>query len=140
MKKYLFLIITIILLGTSGLVFAQNATATRERPIYLEPTALPGVSANASLGTFLGQVFNWGIAIAVALTVVMIIFGGMQYMTTDSWMGKDEGKTKIMDALIGLSIALLSWIILNTINPCLVNFNGERCRNQLTATTQRTQP
>jgi hypothetical protein len=95
--------------------------------IPLEPGAFPGVSvANATknLGSFLGQVFNWGIALAVVLALVMIIWGGIQYMTTDSFTGKDEGKGRIQEALKGLGLALVSWLLLYTINPDLVNFSG----------------
>lgn len=76
------------------------------------------------LGVFLGQVFNFGIAAAVALAVIIIIWGGIEYMTTDSWSGKDEGKKKIQDAFYGLGLALASYLILYTINPCLVIFTA----------------
>lgn len=59
----------------------------------------------------------------------MIIWGGVLYMTTDSWMGKDEGKTKILSALEGLGIALISWLILYTINPALVDFSNNTLLN-----------
>ena len=93
----------------------------------LEPGAFPGLStaSNPNFLNFLGQVFNYGISIAVVLALVMIIWGGIQKMTTDSWFGQDEAKKKIKDALIGLGLALVSWILLYTINPCLVDFTGK---------------
>jgi amino acid permease len=99
--------------------------------IPLEPGAFVGVntSQSTSLGAFLGQIFNWGIAIAVVLTIVMIIMGGIQYMTTDSFTGKESGREKINDALIGLGIALISWLLLYTINPNLVNFSQNEITN-----------
>ena len=72
--------------------------------------------------TLLGYVFNFGLAIAVVLALVMIIWGGIEYMTTDSWEGKNDGKTRIQNALYGLGLALASYLILYTINPCLVQF------------------
>lgn len=80
--------------------------------------------STTSLGSFLSMVFNLGIALAVALSVVMITLGGIQYMTTDSWNKKEEGKERIRNALYGLGLALISWLILFTINPCLVDFSG----------------
>jgi hypothetical protein len=44
-------------------------------------------------------------------------------MTTESISGKSGAKERIKNAIIGLLIALLIWIILNTINPNLLKFN-----------------
>ena len=74
------------------------------------------------LSTFLSQAFQFGLAIAAALAVIMIVWGGVQIMTTDSYTGKSEGKTKIWDAIWGLLLALVSWLILYTINPAILNF------------------
>ncbi len=54
----------------------------------------------------------------------MIIWGGVELATTDSWSGKLDGKTKITNALEGLGIALVSWLLLFTINPALVDFKN----------------
>ncbi len=94
----------------------------------LEPNAFPGISSTASLSDFLAQIFNFGIAIAVVLALIMIIWGGIEYMTADSWFKKNGGKAKVTDALLGLGLALISYLILYTINPCLVNFKaGNGC-------------
>jgi len=93
--------------------------------IKLEPDAFPGITASSDLTVFLSQVFNFGIAATVALSLVMIIWGGIIYMTTDSWNGKEDGKAKITNALYGLGLALISWLLLYTINPCLVDFSGK---------------
>lgn len=82
------------------------------------------VISTTDLGDFLNKVFNFGIAVAVALSIIMISVGGVQYMTTDSWNKKEEGKERIKNALYGLALALVSWLILFTINPCLVTFTG----------------
>src|SRR5689334_12127314 len=69
------------------------------------------------------------IAIAVVAALTFIIWGGIEYMTTDSWSGKNDGKTKIQDALYGLGLALVSWLLLYTINPTLVSFSGNKLIN-----------
>ena len=121
--------------------------------VTLEPgfwNGLGGTSNNATssytvntanLGDFLSKIFNFGIAIAVALSVVVISIGGIQYMTTDSWNKKEEGKERIRNALMGLGLALISWLILFTINPCLVTFSGTtlnntQCSNTVIGTTK----
>ena len=65
--------------------------------------------------------FKFLIAIAGVLAVIMIVIGGVEYMSTDAVYGKSEGKNKITRALGGLLLALISWLILNTINPDTLN-------------------
>jgi hypothetical protein len=89
----------------------------------LEPKLFKGVDVS-NLSTYIKSLFDFLIAVAVALAVIMIIIGGFEYMTTDSWKGKSDGINKIKDALWGLALALLAYLILWTINPCLVDFTG----------------
>lgn len=74
------------------------------------------------LGQFLGALFKFGLAIAAALAVVMIVWGGVEIMLSDSVMTKTDGKKRVEDAIWGLLLALVSWLILWTINPDLVTF------------------
>lgn len=98
------------------ITFAQEA--------FVPLTGIPGVtSTTTDFDTFLNGIFNIGLAIAATLAVVMITIGGLQYMTTDSISNKSEGKDKIQNAVIGLLIALLIFIILFTINPNLLKFD-----------------
>jgi len=128
-KKIILTILSIIILSSAISVYAIEY-------VPLEPNAFPGVTSSASLGAYLGLIFNFGIAIAVVLSLVMIIWGGIMYMTTDSWSGKDEGKSKITNALYGLGLALVSWLLLYTINPDLVSFSKNTLLNPQQSTTQ----
>ena len=85
-------------------------------------TGLPGITSvsNGNIGQYLETYFEIGISIAAALAVVMIIVGGIQYLSSDAMSGKEEGKSKITSAIWGLLLALISFLILNTINPQLV--------------------
>ena len=78
---------------------------------------LGGVSNSGDLKGFLVVIYNWGIGLAVALAILVIILGGVQYMTTDAVFGKEEGRKRVTAAVGGLLIALSSWLILNQINP-----------------------
>jgi hypothetical protein len=64
------------------------------------------------------------IGVAASLAVIFITIGGVQYITTDSLTGKESGKETINNALLGLLLALASWLILNTINPDLIGEGG----------------
>jgi len=55
------------------------------------------------------------------MATIMIMYGGFKWLTSRG--GGDIGQAKdiIFSALLGLVLALLSWVILNTINPQLLN-------------------
>ena len=90
--------------------------------IYKLLQPLPGVGQTVS--TFVEYVTNlipFILMLAAVLAVVQIVIGGMEWAFSESILAKGEGKERITQALYGLLIALLSWLILNTINPDLVN-------------------
>ena len=57
------------------------------------------------------------------MAVIMIVIGGIEYLSTDSMFGKEGGKEKIKNAVWGLILAIGAYAILNTISPRLVNFS-----------------
>lgn len=77
-------------------------------------------SEQSNILSILDFIFVWGIRVAVLLAVFMIIFGGIQYMTSDAVFNKEEGIHKINAAIIGLMLALSAFLILETINPRIV--------------------
>jgi hypothetical protein len=102
--------------------FAQEPTEYQllePLPGYVEETS-PGKTTG---GLYIAGIFNFIIAVAGGMAVLVIIFGGLKYMSTDAFSGKNEAKSIIEHAIWGLLLALSAWIILNTINPDLVNFN-----------------
>lgn len=79
-------------------------------------------------GNFLGflrWLFPVGIATAGVLSVIMIIFAGFQWMAgAISPPQIEAAKSRIAAALGGLFLALVSWIVLYTINPDLVTLRN----------------
>jgi len=73
-----------------------------------------------SLGAYLNIMIKIFIGICAVLSVVMIIVGGMEYMTSELISSKEAGKEKIEHALLGLIIALGAYALLFTINPNLL--------------------
>ncbi|MEK7390639.1 MAG: hypothetical protein AAB635_00700 [Patescibacteria group bacterium] len=121
-KKYLkiLLVLTVFLalLGVTGQVFAALGE-------YTPLVKLPGIDkAEANnLPEYLKAMFKLLLGVAGALAVIMITLGGIEYMSTDSMFGKEEGKKKINNALLGLLLAIGAWLILFTVNPKLLEFN-----------------
>jgi len=72
------------------------------------------------LSGYLEGLYRVGVAIATGLALIMIVVGGLEYVSTDSIQGKSSGRERIKNALIGLLLALTSFIILRQINPNLL--------------------
>lgn len=82
---------------------------------------LGGQDAVKNPSIFFNNLFQFGVYIAGFLATIMIAIGGITYMTTGAVDGKKLGKEMITSALTGLLIILFSWILLNQINPDLLN-------------------
>jgi hypothetical protein len=77
-----------------------------------------------NLGEFLKTNYNMALAVAGILAVIMIIVAGVQWVTSGGNSEMITGaKKRIGGALTGLLIAYLSYTILNTINPALINLS-----------------
>ncbi len=69
---------------------------------------------------FVGYVFKFSIALAAFLAVLMIMWGGFEYVMSETPFGKSDGKERITNAIVGLLGILSSYLILATIDPRLV--------------------
>ncbi|OGI63202.1 hypothetical protein A2818_00125 [Candidatus Nomurabacteria bacterium RIFCSPHIGHO2_01_FULL_40_12] len=74
-----------------------------------------------ALSTYLNLMIKIILGLAAVLAMVMIVIGGMEYMTSELVSSKEAGKERIRGALLGLLIALGAYALLNTINPDLLN-------------------
>lgn len=99
----------------------QASNAGTNQKGYEPLASIKGLTSNGSAAkdfqSTLNFIFKWGIAVAVLLSVFMTILGGIQYMTTDAYSGKQDGIEKLQAAIAGLLLALSAWLILYTVNP-----------------------
>jgi len=65
---------------------------------------------NNSLVNIVSTLIQWAIGLAGIVAVIFIIYGGYEYITGGE-DGKTKGKARIWNAIIGLVIILLAWII-----------------------------
>lgn len=76
----------------------------------------------ADWGDFTKYIYNFIIGVAVVLAVVMLVIAGFEWATSG---GSSErigaAQKRIAGALMGLFLAIMSYSILNMINPYLVN-------------------
>ena len=87
------------------------------------PNLFTGDAGENTLGRLLNQLFYVGLVAAVILALVMIIRGGIEYMTIDAITSKERGKQRVKAALGGLVLSFSAILILNTINPSLTSLN-----------------
>lgn len=75
------------------------------------------------LAQFFNAFFKTAIIVGAMLAVLRLGYAGFMYMTTDSFGDKGKAKSIIQEAVIGLLLLLSIWLILNQINPNLLNLN-----------------
>lgn len=64
---------------------------------------------------FIAHFSNFLLAFVGIVAVLFIVIGGYLYVAGGLGESKDQGKKFLMNALIGMSLALMSWVIINVI-------------------------
>jgi len=93
---------------------------------YCSLTTIPGAfdpKTGVNPVNVIKNIYGISIGIGAILAVVMIIWAGVEYATTEAITGKSAAKERWQGALFGLVLLLASYIILRTINIDLVNIN-----------------
>lgn len=107
---------------TPGLdAISKNQTQFKGKvitPTKFTLAAIPGIQYG-SIESYLESLYYWGIGIVGVLTLIQLIRGGLMYMVSGAVEQKTNAKGIITDALIGLVLALASFIIINVLNPRL---------------------
>lgn len=107
----------------ASFAFLANAE-TQYKLLAPLPQGTATVQADATgFSTYMTQLFWFLLSAAVILALVMIVIGGVEYVGSagnTSLLG--DAKGRILNALLGLLLAFSSWLILNLINPDLVDF------------------
>lgn len=123
-------------LGCSDIKSAPATSApitkvTAVAPAKYEYSLLEGIPGFAEAGTsvdfpvYIMYLYNFGIWTIGICAMFMIALGGYMYLTSaGNTSGTGKAKGIITDAIVGLVLALASYLILYTINPDLVKFNS----------------
>lgn len=146
MKTLLFIIVASFLLFPHAIFAQQNGTDYRLlQSIPIQESGCTGqelINPNdpnsgcvTNASRYIQGVFTLIIALAGVLAVVMIIIGGVKYLSSEAFTDKSDAKSTITNAIIGLLLAISSWLILYTINPKLVEFDLTIDRQPIATTT-----
>lgn len=75
------------------------------------------------IGKYIQALYNYGLAIVGILAAIMLMAGGVLWLTSGGDAGKvGQAKELIIGSISGTVILFSSWIILNTVNPALLSF------------------
>lgn len=82
------------------------------------------VTSEDSFANYIQTGITIMIGFAVMAAIVLIIAAGFQYMTSTSQGATTQAKQTMSNAILGLVLALMAVVILQTINPNLVELNA----------------
>ena len=123
MKYALSIFVGIIFTTLVGVFVAHAQDYTPLAPLPGTFTGATG-SETTNLSTYLGGMLKLLIALGAGVSILVAIIGGTQYVVAGiAPSAKQDAKERILNALIGLTLVLTSYLILNSINPGLVQFN-----------------
>jgi len=94
------------------------------------------IDTTMGVGSYLNLMLKVFIGLCAVLAVIMIVMGGIEYMTSELPHTKLNGKETITNAVLGLLLALGAYALLNTINPNLLNTNINIKQANLSYTAQ----
>ncbi|MDO8604115.1 MAG: hypothetical protein Q7K40_01780 [bacterium] len=115
-------ILAFILLFLGGGVLV--ATAQNYVPLAPLPgTAIDSSATTVNLSSYISGVIKLLIALGGGLAILFAVIGGVQYVAASiNPSAKADALEKVQNAIIGLIIILSSYLLLNSINPKLVDF------------------
>lgn len=110
---------------TPGLVDMQtlNGVGGAQQSPFLSRIFDPNT---VSLAQFFNTLFKTAIVVGAMLAVMKLGYAGFVYMTTDLPGSKSSARSIISQALLGLLLLLSVWLILNQINPDILNLDALR--------------
>lgn len=88
---------------------------------------IPDIDPGAGIASFIKYIFVFGLGAIALLALAQMMRGGIEYVLAAGNVVKHEdAKDTIQQALIGLGLLLVSYLLLNTINPDLVNLKDPK--------------
>jgi type IV secretory pathway VirB2 component (pilin) len=85
-----------------------------------------------NIGAYLNLLIKLFIGLCAVLAVVMIVIGGIEYMTSELLSGKEHGRERLTGAVLGLLVALGAYALLYTINPDILKTDIDSSLTQAT--------
>ncbi|MFH1597932.1 MAG: pilin [Patescibacteria group bacterium] len=123
-----FIVLLIIIFGIFGLhqtvVKAQEAGSAEHESLTLQVPLGAGkdILQYPYFPQYLEWLFEYFVGITAILAAIGLMWGGYKWIAASGNPGMiTSAKGSIMNAAVGLVIALTSWLLLNTLNPRITN-------------------
>ncbi len=112
-------VVALLIIPTVQVIALEEYTVLAPLPGTTKGGCTTG-DCKTDLPVYLGGVYRLIIGLSFTLAFAMIVFGGIQYLSTDAVSGKSDGRKRIEDALWGLIIILSAYLLLETIDKSLL--------------------
>jgi hypothetical protein len=114
-------LVTVLVFAPLLTVHAQTSGLSRN---FNCDTNLGLKCGETSVNGLIKTVINWMLGIAFAIAVVFLIIGGFMYITSaGNEESAEKGKGTVLNALIGIVIIILSYVIVNVVANLVTNNN-----------------
>ena len=94
----------------------------------------------SGLPEYIAKAYQYAIWIAAIAATVMAVYGGFRYLLGASYENIARGKEIIIDAIAGMLLIFLAYVILNTINPATVHLQMPPIARIVPCTYNQAQP
>lgn len=112
------------LINSPETLAADRSSSASNSYAYTPMEAIPGFGTPTDFPNYVMAVYNFGLWTIGISAMLMIAIGGFMYLTSAGNAAQiGSAKGVIIDAIVGLFLALTSWLLLYTINPDLVKFS-----------------
>ncbi|MDP3057151.1 MAG: hypothetical protein Q8N37_01340 [bacterium] len=99
-----------------SLFFYSNSALAQTT--YNALVTIPGIPPGAKVQVYLSGLYTFLISVVGIVAMGAIVIGGARYLTSaGNPSAIEDAKHTINSAIIGLLLAISSWVIINTINP-----------------------
>ena len=86
------------------------------------PTGI-NCTTESNLNNFIVKIINYALAVTLAIDILFLIIGGFFYLTSAGNEGQAEkGKKTVINAVIGLIIIMLAYVIANVVASFFEDF------------------
>src|SRR5687767_15156272 len=114
-KILLILVLAFALFAVADFALAQGGGTAPGLGVPRQPAGLPG-NPSDTITEWIVRLVNYALGIVAILAVAYLIYGGFLYITSGGDSEASEaGKNAIKNAIIGLIIIILSFVVITTI-------------------------
>ncbi|MEW5805524.1 MAG: pilin [Patescibacteria group bacterium] len=112
------------LFAISNWLFASSALAAFEWEVPLPPAPGGATLDETSLDSLFTYIYNFGLGLGGFFAFIRLIIAGIKWGSEGAGIPqKSAALDDIKNTIFGLLLLLFSWVILNTINPQILNLN-----------------